>query len=66
MTYTTSDDQGRRYQAATIEGALAQAVMMIYAHGKALAEARADLADGKVARLVYGFKTVTIEPGVAA
>ena len=62
MTYVTSDDKGRTYRAGTIEGALCQAVLLIYIGDKSRHEARETLKQGKAYTATYGFKSVTIEP----
>jgi hypothetical protein len=59
--YITSDDKGRKYFASTIEGALSQAVLLIYIGDKSRHEARETLKQGKPYIATYGFKSVTIE-----
>jgi hypothetical protein len=63
MTYTTQNHHGFARLACTIEGALSQAVTMIYISEKARADARAELAQGKPVTIADGTKTVTITPG---
>lgn len=65
MTYKTSNDQGRQMQAATIEGALCHAVMMIYIGDQDRHRARAELKTHGKTTITYGFKTVTIEEETA-
>lgn len=62
MTYITQNNHGYALKASTIEGALSQAVMMIYVGQATKTQARADLAQGKPVTISYGFKTVTITP----
>lgn len=62
MTYTTTNDQGRARQSATIEGALCHAAAMIYMGDQARQQARDELSKGNPFTVAYGFKTVTITP----
>ena len=62
MQYITTNDKNWSRVASTIEGALCHAVMFIYVGDKAKQDARETLKQGKTAIIVYGFKTVTIEP----
>lgn len=62
MIYTTTSSTGTQKQAATIEGALCHAVLMIYCSDRDRAAARETLRQGKPAAIVYGFKSVTITP----
>ena len=62
MEYITMDDKGRIYKASSIEGALSQAVLLIYIGETSRHEARAILKQGKTYTATYGFKTVTIAP----
>ena len=62
MIYTTTDNKGRRKQAATIEGALCHAILMIYCSDRDRAAARETLEQGKPAEIVYGFNSITITP----
>jgi len=66
MQYKTTDDKGRTNFAATIEGALCHAVLMIYMGDKSRHEARETLKQGKPFTATYGFKSVTIEPMMEA
>lgn len=62
MIYTTTSSTGARKQAATIEGALCHAVLMMYCSDRDRAAARENLEQGKPAEIVYGFKSLTITP----
>lgn len=66
MEYVTSDDKGRIYKASSIEGALSQAVLLIYIGDKSRHEAREILKQGKTYTATYGFKSVTIQPSKGA
>lgn len=62
MKYIVTNDKNWSRISSTIEGALCHAVLFIYLGDKAKQDARETLKQGKTATIVYGFKTVTIEP----
>jgi hypothetical protein len=62
MPYTTTTDNSRTFETATIEQALTKAETIIYVGHKDKRQAREALTQGQPAHLSYGFKTVTITP----
>ena len=62
MKYITTNDHGWARTSSTIEGAICHAIMFIYVGDKAKQDARETLKQGKPVTIIYGFKTVTIEP----